>query len=117
MDVAASGKGERAMTARVTPPAAAAVAVVPVAGNLDIATVPALETTVAEALATASGVVLDLSGVDLCDSTGLGALVRIYRRARAGGKTFALRDPRHQIAEVLAMTGINKVIPVVSIQD
>jgi|SRR5215831_8686494 len=92
-------------------------AVVPVAGNLDIATVPGLEDTVAEALATASGVVLDLSAVDLCDSTGLGALVRLHRRARAGGKTFVLRDPRHQVAEVLAMTGINKVIPVVSTQD
>jgi anti-sigma B factor antagonist len=90
--------------------------VMTVAGALDIATVDQLEAAAMEALERGHSVVLDVSGLTLCDSTGLGALVRIYRRAQAMGLTFGLHDPRQHVADLLAMTGINKVIPVTGVK-
>jgi anti-sigma B factor antagonist len=89
-----------------------ATTVVAAVGTLDIATVGQLESVVTEALAQDSPVVLDLSEVSMCDSTGLGAMVRLFRQAQAVGQPFTLRNPRRHVADVLAMTGINKVVPV-----
>jgi anti-sigma B factor antagonist len=86
--------------------------VVTVEGSLDLATVNQLEEVVTAVLTPGASVVLDLSGLAMCDSTGLGALVRLRRHASAVDGQFALRRPRPHVAGVLAMTGINKVIPV-----
>ena len=82
-------------------------------GALDIATTDGLERMVLDALEGRDGVLLDLAGLTVCDSTGLGALVRLHRRAQAAGQAFELTHPRAHVADLLAMTGINKVIPVV----
>jgi anti-sigma B factor antagonist len=82
-------------------------------GALDIATTDSLERMVLDALEGCDGVLLDLAGVTVCDSTGLGALVRLHRRAQAAGQALKLTHPRAHVADLLAMTGINKVIPVV----
>jgi anti-sigma B factor antagonist len=87
-------------------------AVVSAVGSFDIATVVQLEDAVTRAMAPGGSVVLDLAGVTVCDSTGLGALVRLQRHARAIGTEFAVRRPRPHVADVFAMTGINKVIAV-----
>lgn len=86
--------------------------IVAATGSLDIATVDQLEGAVGEQLADGHAVVVDLSGLSVCDSTGLGAMVRLYRRARSAGQPFVLRNPRQHVAEVLAMTGIDKIIPI-----
>lgn len=88
------------------------VAVVHATGSLDMATTEQLETVVTGALVSYSTVVVDVSGVDSCDSTGLGSLVRLHRRASAGNRVLELRGPQPHVAELLAMTGIDKVIPV-----
>jgi anti-sigma B factor antagonist len=85
--------------------------VVATAGSLDIATAEQFETEVQHALADGTDVIVDLSGLDLCDSTGLGAMVRLHRRAQAADASLTLRRPQRAVAEVLAMTGIDKVIP------
>lgn len=82
-------------------------------GALDIATTDGLERMVLDALEGRDGVLLDLAGLTVCDSTGLGALVRLHRRAQAAGQSFELSHPRAHVADLLAMTGVNKVIPVV----
>jgi anti-sigma B factor antagonist len=81
-------------------------------GILDLATSAEVEQAVGEALDEGQGVALDLSELSMCDSTGLGALVRLYRQAEAAGLAFRLCDPRPHVADLLAMTGIDKVIPV-----
>jgi anti-sigma B factor antagonist len=86
--------------------------VVSAAGTLDIATADAFERAVMAALEQGGPVVIDVSRLTLCDSTGLGAIVRLHRRAQTMKRGFALRDPRPHIADLLAMTGIDKVIPV-----
>jgi anti-anti-sigma factor len=86
--------------------------VVAVAGVLDLATSDILEARVLTQLRPEACVIIDLSGVRLCDSTGLGVLVRLYRRAVAAGAGLALRGARRQVADVLAMTGIGTIVPV-----
>jgi anti-sigma B factor antagonist len=84
------------------------------AGSLDIATTDQLETVVIDALDRGVGIVVDLSELAVCDSTGLGALVRLHRRATAAGRELRLGSPRPHVADLLAMTGISKVIRVVT---
>jgi len=93
------------------------VDVIAASGVLDIATVDRLEKSVGEVLSAGRGVVIDLAGVTLCDSTGLGVLVHLHRRARMAGVGFALRAPRRHVADVLAMTGIDKIITIEPARD
>jgi anti-sigma B factor antagonist len=93
---------------------AARTTVVSLSGTLDIATTDAFEKGVTAALEKGYPVAIDMSGLTLCDSIGLGAIVRLHRRALRMKREFGLRDPRPHIADLLAMTGIDKVIPVVS---
>src|SRR5258706_9312740 len=53
-------------------------------GYLDLSTVDLLRSTVGPACGTGEEVRLDLSGLSFCDSTRVGALVWLYRRARLG---------------------------------
>jgi anti-anti-sigma factor len=86
--------------------------VIATVGQLDIATSEQLERAARNALELGRGVVVDLSELSLCDSTGLGALVRMHRLAQSSGQEVRLRRPRAHVADLLAMTGIDKVIPV-----
>jgi anti-sigma B factor antagonist len=86
--------------------------VIVASGAIDIGTAPQLEDAVATQLGRSRAVVVDLAGVEMCDSTGLAVLVRMHRRAQADGTGFALRAPRRHVADILAMTGIDKAIVV-----
>ena len=81
-------------------------------GVLDISTIDELAAAVRPYLRTDADVIVDLSGVTLCDSTGLGAVVTFERHARAAGCSFAVRAPQPHVAEVFAMTGIDQVVRV-----
>jgi anti-sigma B factor antagonist len=88
--------------------------VVYLTGVLDISTIDELGTVVRPHLRTDAEVIVDLSGVTLCDSTGLGAVVTFERHARAAGCRFAVRSPQPHVAEVFSMTGIDQVVRVYS---
>jgi anti-anti-sigma factor len=89
------------------------ISVVRVSGSLDIATASQLGDAGRKAIALAGdAVIIDVSALAMCDSTGLGMLVRLHRDARAAGQDLSIRNPRRHVADLLAMTGINKVIPV-----
>jgi anti-anti-sigma factor len=85
------------------------VAVVSPRGELDVAGTPALEDALA-AVADApdlSGVVVDLSGLEFMDSSGLRAVVLADRRLRDQGLRFALvrgGEPVHRVFELTRMT-------------
>ena len=55
--------------------------------------------------------VVDLSGVELLDATGLGVLVGTHRRARVSGRRLVLRDASPRVARMLSLTRIDRVIP------
>ena len=55
--------------------------------------------------------VVDLAGVELLDATGLGVLVAVHRRARSAGRRLVLRDAAPRVVRILALTRLNRVIP------
>ncbi|MDX6222204.1 MAG: anti-sigma factor antagonist [Frankiales bacterium] len=85
--------------------------VVCVAGEIDIATVPDLR----DALETAlhqndPRVILDLTGVSFCDSSGLALLVATRRRL-PDGAPLRLVGAQPMVARVFQLTGLTQVFP------
>jgi anti-anti-sigma factor len=76
--------------------------VVTVRGNLDIDSAPVLTTTLDQVLdVPLPRVVVDLSDVQFCDSTGLSAVVLGHQRAVAGGGWLRLSGPNRFLADLL----------------
>jgi anti-anti-sigma factor len=59
-------------------------------------------------------VVLDLSDLRHTDSVGLGSLVRLYVTARAAGCTLELFNLSQQVRNLLGMTNVLNVLPVIN---
>ncbi|MCS0604356.1 STAS domain-containing protein [Streptomyces sp. LP11] len=55
--------------------------------------------------------VLDLSEVDFCDSSALGAFVDLYRRRHADGRRFGLTGLQPQVRRILELTRLTTVVP------
>lgn len=94
-------------------------AVVTVSGDLDLASVPRLDDELAGVLALdgESGpglerIVVDLSGVDFVDSSGLTALIKANRRAKEGGLGFVLRSPSERVMRTLKLTQLETVLDI-----
>lgn len=82
-------------------------------GELDAATAPGFRDDVALLYASgARAVVIDLSGTRFCDSSGIGALVGLTKRARELGGTLTLRSPRPAIGSTLRISGAASVLDV-----
>ena len=92
--------------------APAGATVFAVSGELDLATISLLKDTVGAHLRDGQHVVLDLSELMFCDSTGLGAFVGLHRQAMTNGATFSLAAPRRRIDDLLQLSGINQVISI-----
>jgi anti-anti-sigma factor len=82
-------------------------------GVIDLATHPLLEGSAGEAIDSGDTVViLDLSGVTLCDSTGLSALIRLHRRAGAAGGQLRLAGVQPQVRRVLEITDLTRLLAI-----
>ena len=55
-------------------------------------------------------VVVDLSGVDFIDSSGLGALISGLKVARQAGGDLRIAAPSRQVTSVLELTNLNRVL-------
>jgi anti-sigma B factor antagonist len=89
------------------------VVVLAVSGELDLATISILKETVGGRLQVGGDrVVLDLSELSFCDSTGLGSFVGLHRQAQTVGVSFALAAPRKRVSDLLQISGINQVVAV-----
>jgi len=87
--------------------------VVTVRGNLDIDSATVLTTTLDQVLDGPSPrVVVDLSGVEFCDSTGLSAFVVGHNRAAAAGGWVRLAAPTDWMAGLLDTVGLTSRIGV-----
>ena len=74
-------------------------------GDLDLASAPSLERAFGEAEAEhAPGIVVDLSGLEFMDSTGLRALLLARERAAPNGHQLTLRRGPRQVQRVLELT-------------
>ncbi len=81
--------------------------VVRVEGDLDLETGPPLRDHLATILSRSSDVVVDLTAVSFCDSSGLGALVAGRRRAFLLGKRVSLRIAEHgRVHRLLELSGL-----------
>ena len=85
--------------------------VLAVVGDVDLATLPALRQRSLEA--TGERVVLDLSGVDHLDPLAFGVLHALALRAGRQGGSFAVVCPDGRPRDLLAETGLDRLIQVV----
>lgn len=88
--------------------------VVKVMGELDIRTCEHLELVAGDLVDGGGKVVLDLSELTFCDSTGLAALVRLHKRASGAGGALALRAPVTRVQRLLNLTGLVRLFAVES---
>ncbi len=58
--------------------------------------------------------VLELSRVDFMDSSGLGLILGRYTRMREIGGILKLSSPTPQTVKILALAGVDKLIPVIA---
>ncbi len=84
-----------------------------VAGELDMATVPALEAMLVQAQAEASLVVLDLRELKFIDSSGLQLVLAADRRARVAGRRLVVVRGRGQIERLFGLLGIDRELELV----
>ncbi len=83
-------------------------------GEIDLYTVPRLQRELASVLGSSEPVrlVVDLSGVDFCDSTGVNVLLAAHRQAREKGGDLELAAPRPAVRKILQVTGLETVFTV-----
>jgi anti-sigma B factor antagonist len=85
--------------------------VVIAAGEIDVATAPALREALLVAVEVSGNVVVDLNAVTFLDSTGIGALMGGFKNVPANG-SMCLVGANGMVAKVLRQTGLDQVIPV-----
>jgi anti-sigma B factor antagonist len=89
--------------------------VVTAAGEIDLYTAPKLQADLAgivDAAAPAARVVIDMSGVEFCDSTGMNVLLSALRQVRERGGELELAAPRPATMKILQVTGLDAVFTI-----
>ena len=88
-------------------------AVVTATGELDLYTAPRLQAALAGLLREqATRIVVDLSGVEFCDSTGMNVLLSAMKRLKEQGGSLELAAPRPAVRRILQVTGLDTVFTV-----
>ncbi|MGZ0148188.1 STAS domain-containing protein [Kribbella sp. WER1] len=82
-----------------------------VVGDLDLDSAPAL-TAELKARLGPRPIVLDLSGIEFMDSSGLGVLVGAHKSAAAQGGALLLAAPGPRVHRILKITKLHKVFAV-----
>jgi anti-sigma B factor antagonist len=92
---------------------------VTICGEIDLYTAPRLHGELAAVLAEGmpARVVIDMSGVEFCDSTGMNVLLSCLRRARERGGELEIAAPRPAVRKILQVTGLDSVFTLVDSVD
>src|SRR5947208_437527 len=87
------------------------VTVIRLSGPIDVSQAIELRDLLGERISGAGAKVLvDLSGVPLIDSSGIGILVTAHRRAAESGAGFAVAGASSSVARVFELTRANKLL-------
>ena len=87
--------------------------VLTVTGEIDMATAPRFRQRLLGVITGGSqNVVIDLSGVDFIDSTGLGVLMGAAKRVRSAGGDIRLVMVGSRLAELIELTRLDRVLDV-----
>ena len=91
------------------------VATVVLGGELDIATAPLLDATLADVERNGTGtVLLDLAQVQFIDSTGLRSLLSARQRAETAGRKLRLANLTVDVERVFDVTGVRRIFDIAS---
>src|SRR3954466_1166466 len=86
--------------------------VVHLEGTCDLASAPKLKEALTEIRPPAvMHIVIDVSGLEFVDSTGLGLMLGALRRLREAGGTLKIAGATGAVLRVLEVTDLDKVIP------
>lgn len=81
-----------------------------VSGDIDMHTAPALRQQIADLVAAGNDrILVDMSGVDFLDSTGLGALLGGLKEIRSGDGRLALVGVNERVMKVFTITALDTV--------
>lgn len=87
--------------------------VLTVTGEIDMATAPRFRQRLLAVISDgAQNVVIDLSGVDFIDSTGLGVLMGAAKRVRIAGGDIRLVMTGSRLADLIEITRLDRVLDV-----
>jgi len=88
--------------------------VVIVSGEIDLYTAPKLRSELAAVLSGGhpAQVVVDMSGVEFCDSTGMNVLLSSLRQAREQGGQLEIAAPRPAVRKIIEITGLSSVFTI-----
>lgn len=87
--------------------------VLAVTGEIDMATAPRFrQRLLAVISAGTQNVVIDLSGVDFIDSTGLGVLMGAAKRVRSTGGDIRMVTTGSRLADLVQLTRLDRVLDV-----
>jgi anti-sigma B factor antagonist len=79
-------------------------------GRLDASTASEMREALHAAVdAGAADLIVDVSGVDMVDATGLGVLLGAHRRADRAGRRLVLRDASPRLVRVLRLARLHRV--------
>ena len=78
-------------------------------GKISAATADLLQTTVRNLIPGNKRIVLDLTGVEYIDSSGLGALVSIYMAASRAQCILELANPKQRVRDLFKMTKLSAI--------
>lgn len=82
-------------------------------GDLDFGSARALRDVLPElAMGPGQQLIVDLRGLTLCDSSGIGALIAARNQAVAADATIALAEVPEAVGRVLGISGLNGIFPV-----
>jgi anti-anti-sigma factor len=87
--------------------------VIQLAGELDVTTSSELRDVLDRVDVAVARIVLDLEELSFVDSTGIGCLFKLERRAADTGGMVVVRRPQPQIHRVMEMTQLNRLIAIV----
>ncbi len=88
---------------------------VEVRGELDLGTAPELEGPLEEAVSAAEPLLIDLSGCEFIDSTGIAMIVRTWQQLGEGdgdSRRVVICSANDQVRRVLEITGLELSIPI-----
>jgi anti-sigma B factor antagonist len=89
-------------------------AVVTATGELDLYTAPRLQAALAGLLrGDVDRIVVDLAGVEFCDSTGMNVLLSCLRRVHERGGELEIASPKPAVRKILQVTGLDSVFTLV----